>query len=56
MNIGLVNCEEGEDSYTHDLCTAFDIISYPRILYLEGDTYYRHKGERTISDIEMFVF
>ena len=32
LNIGIVNCDEHQE-----LCTAFDITSYPRLLFLFGN-------------------
>ncbi|TNV75909.1 hypothetical protein FGO68_gene8662 [Halteria grandinella] len=52
INVAAVDCDT-DDSY--DLCTAFDVTGYPRVLYLNGDKHYRFKGERTVENFEEFI-
>ena len=49
----MVDCDNQENN---DICGAFDITGYPRLLYLKGDKYYRYKGERTIEKLTEFIY
>lgn len=51
MNVGRIDCDEEQD-----LCSAFEIQAYPRLLYLSDQKYYRYKGERGLEALENFVF
>jgi len=53
LNVGVVNCDSDEAS---DLCTAFAVTGYPRLLYLQGNMHYRFKGERTVFALQDFVY
>ena len=53
LNIGVVNCESDAGS---DLCTAFAVTGYPRLLYIDGNMHHRFKGERTVFALQDFVF
>jgi thioredoxin domain-containing protein 5 len=53
MKIAVVDCDDPENN---DLCGAFDITGYPRLLFLKGDKYYRYTGERSIEKITQFVY
>ena len=53
LKVAVVDCDNQENN---DLCGAFDITGYPRILYLRGDQYYRYRGERTVEKITEFVY
>lgn len=51
ISIGAVDCDDNED-----LCTAFDITGYPRLLLLAKDKHYRFKGERSVMNFEEFIY
>ena len=53
LNIGIADCEHPDNN---DLCTAFDISAYPKLVFLNDHKFYKYKGERTIEKFEQFVF
>ena len=53
MRVAVVDCDNQENN---DLCGAFDITGYPRLIYLKGDKYYRYRNERTVEKFTEFVY
>ena len=53
MKVAVVDCDNQDNN---DLCGAFDITGYPRMLYLKGEKYYRYRGERTLEKITEFMY
>lgn len=53
MKIAIVDCDDKDNN---DLCGAFDITGYPRLLFLKGGKHYRFKGERSVEKLTQFVY
>ena len=53
MNVGRVNCDEGENS---NLCTSYDVAGFPTVLYLNKDHFYEFRSDRTVEGLHKFVF
>ena len=53
LNVGRINCDEGDNS---NLCTSYDVSGFPTVLYLNKDSFYEFRSDRTIEGLRKFIF